>query len=242
MFEQSLLINHPTNKSWSVLASLTGEIMLIGLALLIPLFFTQQLPQFHLADLSIRPPAPAPPKPVDDVVRSSATTSSTSLSQARPFVRPDFSRAGQNPVSLVDDLTSPLPPAALATGPDGLSPILSDFASRITIQPPHTPPTATAPSGPVRVPSSVQLAKLVKQVIPAYPEIAKMARVSGTVQLLGTISKDGTIRNLQVISGNPLLVPAAVDAVRQWIYRPTLLSGEPVEVIAPIEVRFILSH
>jgi periplasmic protein TonB len=86
------------------------------------------------------------------------------------------------------------------------------------------------------------MAKLVNQVIPVYPQIAKIAGVSGTVQLLGTISKDGTIRNLQVISGNPLLVPAAVDAVRQWIYRPTLLSGEPVEVIAPIEVRFILSR
>ena len=88
----------------------------------------------------------------------------------------------------------------------------------------------------------MQLAKRVNQVIPVYPQIAKIAGVSGTVQLLGTISKDGTIRNLQVISGNPLLVPAAVDAVRQWIYRPTLLSGEPVEVIAPIEVRFILSR
>jgi periplasmic protein TonB len=241
MFEQSLLINHPTNKSWSVLASLTGEIMLIGLALLIPLLFTQQLPQFHLSDLSIRPPAPAPPKPVD-VVRSSSTTSSTTLTQARPFVRPDFSRAGQNPVSLVDDLTSPLPPAALATGTDRMSPMLTDFASRIPIQPPHTPPAATAPSGPVRVTSSVQLAKLVKQVIPVYPPMAKLAGVSGTVQLLGTISKDGTIRNLQVISGNPLLVGAAVDAVQQWIYRPTLLSGEPVEVIAPIEVRFILNR
>ena len=87
----------------------------------------------------------------------------------------------------------------------------------------------------------MQLAKLVKQVIPVYPQLARTARVSGTVQLLGTISKDGAIRNLQVISGHPLLVRAALDAVQQWVYRPTLLSGEPVEVIAPIEVRFILN-
>src|ERR1700724_1369062 len=132
MFEQSLLINHPTNKSWSVLASLTGEIMLIGLALLIPLFFTQQLPQFHLSDLTIRPPAPAPPKPVE-VARSSTATSTTTLSTARPFVRPDFSRIGQNPVSLVDDPTSPLPPPALTSGPD-VSTLFTD-TPRIAVQP-----------------------------------------------------------------------------------------------------------
>jgi protein TonB len=238
MFEQSLLINHPTNKSWSVLASLTGEIMLIGLALLIPLFFTQQLPQFHLSDLTIRPPAPAPPKPVE-VARSSTATSTTTLSTVRQFVRADFSRIGQNPVSLADDLTSPLPPPALTSGPD-VSTLFTD-TPRIAVQPPVAIKPTTPPSGPVRVTSSVQLAKLVKQVMPVYPQMARMVRVSGTVQLLGTISKDGAIRNLQVISGHPLLIPAAVDAVRQWVYRPTLLSGEPVEVIAPIEVRFILN-
>jgi protein TonB len=58
--------------------------------------------------------------------------------------------------------------------------------------------------------------------------------------LVGIIAKDGTIRNLEVVSGNPLLVRAALDAVRQWVYQPTLLSGEPVEVICPIDVNFTL--
>jgi protein TonB len=69
-----------------------------------------------------------------------------------------------------------------------------------------------------------------------------MARISGTVRLTGIIGKDGVIQQLQVIDGPPLLVQAAVDAVRQWVYRPTLLSSKPVEVIAPIDVIFTLSR
>ena len=86
------------------------------------------------------------------------------------------------------------------------------------------------------------MAKLVRKVMPVYPPMAKMAHVSGTVHLLGIIAKDGTIRNLQIIDGNPLLVGAAVDAVSKWVYRPTLLSGEPVEVICPIDVNFTISQ
>ena len=88
----------------------------------------------------------------------------------------------------------------------------------------------------------VQMAKLIKQVIPIYPPLARSTRISGVVHLVGIIAKDGTIRNLQVLSGHPLLTKAALDAVSQWIYQPTLLSGEPVEVICPIDVNFTLSQ
>jgi len=71
--------------------------------------------------------------------------------------------------------------------------------------------------------------------------LARTMRVSGVVHLVGIIAKDGTIRNLELISGNPLLARAAIDAVRQWVYKPTLLNGEAVEVIAPIDVNFTLS-
>jgi len=86
----------------------------------------------------------------------------------------------------------------------------------------------------------VQAAKIVRKVLPFYPPLARQARVQGTVHLVGIIAKDGTVQNLRVESGHPLLVPYAVDAVRQWIYRPTLLNGSPVEVIAPIDVIFTL--
>ena len=94
---------------------------------------------------------------------------------------------------------------------------------------------------PMHVSGGVQAAKILRRVVPTYPELAKRARISGTVHLIGVIGKDGTIQNLRVVSGHPVLVSAAIEAVRQWLYKPTLLSGEPVEVIAPIEVNFNLN-
>jgi protein TonB len=86
------------------------------------------------------------------------------------------------------------------------------------------------------------MAKLIRKVIPEYPPLARAARISGVVHLIGTIGKDGTIRNLQLIGGHPMLARAALQAVEQWVYEPTLLNGEPVEVIAPIEVSFTLAR
>jgi len=88
----------------------------------------------------------------------------------------------------------------------------------------------------------VQSAKLVRQPRPNYPPLAKQARISGVVKLSAVIAKDGTIRELQTISGHPLLVPAALEAVKQWVYQPTLLNGEPVEVQTQIDVNFTLSQ
>jgi len=84
------------------------------------------------------------------------------------------------------------------------------------------------------------MAKLIRKVIPQYPALARQIRVSGVVHLIGIISKDGKIENLQLVSGHPMLAAAAMEAVKQWIYQPTLLDGKPVEVIAPIEVKFTL--
>jgi protein TonB len=86
----------------------------------------------------------------------------------------------------------------------------------------------------------VQAASLVHQVLPVYPQIAKTAHVSGTVILHAIIGKDGTVQNLEYISGPPLLMKNAMDAVSQWRYRPTMLNGEPVEVDTTISVVFSL--
>lgn len=99
---------------------------------------------------------------------------------------------------------------------------------------------AKPPDVPVLVGGDVQAAKLIKRMVPAYPRAAIQTRISGTVHLLGIIAKDGTIQRLQVLSGHPLLRQAALDAVSQWIYRPTILNGQPVEVEAPIDVIFTL--
>ena len=82
---------------------------------------------------------------------------------------------------------------------------------------------------------------LIHRVQPDYPPLARQARIQGQVVLRAMISREGTIENLQVLSGHPMLVQAAVDAVRQWRYRPYVLNGEPVEVETQVTVNFVLS-
>ena len=89
---------------------------------------------------------------------------------------------------------------------------------------------------------NVQSAKLTAQPKPVYPPLARQARIQGTVRLEADISKDGTIENLKVISGHPLLIQAALDAVKQWRYQPTLLNGVPVEVVTTVDVNFTLGQ
>lgn len=107
-----------------------------------------------------------------------------------------------------------------------------------------TVPNPAAPFVPstIRVGGNVQAANLVSQVAPVYPQLAKQARIQGTVRFNTTIAKDGTIENLQLVSGHPLLVQAAQEAVKQWVYKPTLLNGEPVKVITTIDVNFTLTE
>jgi protein TonB len=118
--------------------------------------------------------------------------------------------------------------------------------SLISIQviPPPPPPRVVepTPSKPLAVTSDIQSAKLIRKVVPVYPRMAIAARISGTVRLMGRVGIDGTVQQIQVVSGPPLLVQAALDAVRQWLYRPTLLNNKAVEVIAPIDVIFTLSQ
>ena len=92
----------------------------------------------------------------------------------------------------------------------------------------------------IRVGGNVMQAKLLNQPKPVYPLLAKQARIQGTVRFDAIIGRDGAIQNLQVVSGHPLLVPSALEAVRQWKYQPVLLNNEPVEVVTQIDVNFTL--
>jgi TonB family protein len=114
----------------------------------------------------------------------------------------------------------------------GLAP--SPLATAEQAQPTGTPKR-------IRVGGQVEQAKWIFHPNPAYPSLAKMGRVQGTVRLEAIISKDGTIQDLKVISGHPLLVKSALDTVAQWKYQPTLFNGEPVEVLTEIDVNFMLS-
>jgi len=116
-------------------------------------------------------------------------------------------------------------------------------------QPPFPPPapltkviTPPAPVAPIRIATGVQAAKLMFGPKPAYPPLARAARVQGVVKLQAVIARDGLIKNLQVVSGPALLVTAALAAVQQWRYQPTLLNAEAVEVATEIDVNFTLSQ
>lgn len=82
---------------------------------------------------------------------------------------------------------------------------------------------------------------MIRQVKPPYPPLAKQARIQGTVVLEAIINKQGSVENLRVLTGHPLLIQSALDAVKQWKYKPTLLNGEPVEVVTQVTVNFNLS-
>jgi periplasmic protein TonB len=93
----------------------------------------------------------------------------------------------------------------------------------------------------VRVSAGVSQGLLIHQVKPSYPALARQARIQGGVVLQAVIGKDGSIQNLRAVSGHPMLTPAAIDAVKQWRYKPYYLNGEPVEVDTQITVNFTLA-
>jgi protein TonB len=124
--------------------------------------------------------------------------------------------------------------------------VLGGIIGSIPATAPPPPPVKKEEAKPVpqriRVGGNVQAAMLIRQPKPVYPPLARQARIQGTVRLNAIIGRDGTIQNLQVASGHPLLVPSALEAVKQWIYKPTLLNGEPVEVVTVVDVNFTLSQ
>lgn len=103
------------------------------------------------------------------------------------------------------------------------------------------PPQVAAPAKPLAQSEGVMAARLVRRVQPDYPRIAQLMHLAGTVRLQAVIGTDGTVQQLEVLSGNPILVRAAVEAVRQWRYEPTRLDGQPVEVETSITVTFVLN-
>jgi periplasmic protein TonB len=239
VFEQSILIDNRPNKSWSLLASLSAELLVVSVLILVPLIYGDHLPDFHWHVVTVGPPVRRIETPP---AQARAANGPTRPEFHHPALIPNPIQATQLTPVASGPVTIEQPPG-IQLGGDGAAPGPALFGSSINIAaPPPKPAPLVKPSAPIHVSGGVQMAKLVKQVIPVYPPMARSARISGVVHLVGIIAKDGSIRNLQLIAGHPLLSRAALDAVSQWIYKPTLLSGEPVEVICPIDVTFTLGQ
>ena len=231
-----LLPSAPGKKAGALAASLGAQTLAVGTLLLIPLLYTDRLPFAPLQLPTFLPPPPAP-----EVVKPEAARRARPRVW-RPLTVPTSIPPLNRQLDLIDDTPAPL--TSIDTGAF-LPPTLGTIISRV-IPPPPPPPqpqvTEIAPSKPITVTSDVQAAKLIRKVIPVYPRLAIAAHISGTVRLIGIVAKDGTVQQIRVVSGPALLVEAALDAVRQWVYRPTMLNNKPVEVIAPIDVIFTLSR
>lgn len=247
MFEQSLLLD-PTGarKTGALAMSVTMQTLAVAVMIALPLIYGDRLPlapRFISLALPSPPPPPAPERP-----RTAAQPSNTR--QSVVAVRYIAAPRHIVPLSQIPEISASDAPPAFAyndsTGvPGGIGTPSSAPQMFHEMFPAPKPPAVDvpkAPTKPIAIGGDVQQAKLVRKVVPVYPPLARQARVSGTVRLIGVIAKDGTIQQLQVVSGHPLLLAAAMDAVRQWIYRPTLLNGQAVEVIAPIDVIFNLSN
>lgn len=250
MFEQTFVDGvGKTNKSWTVMVSFFGQILLIGVAVIIPMIYFDALPKNQLTSFLVAPPPPPPPPP---------PPTQTQVVKVIKVIPRQFD-AGRlmQPKAVPKDVAvireEELPPSASAgvvggisggIGGGALGGVLGGVIGSIAAAAPPPPPKDVKPVTPqrIRVGGNVQQAKLVRQPKPVYPPLAKQARIQGVVRLNAIISKDGTIQNLTVLSGHPLLVPSAMEAVKQWIYAPTLLNGEPVEVVTQIDVNFTLSQ
>ena len=246
MFEQSFVQpGNRTRKSASVIISTIIQVLVIGVFILIPLIYTEVLPKTTLTSFLTAPPPPPPPPPVAPKVVHVAPRQFDAGRLIAPKEIP-------KDVAMIkeDELPPPSSAGTVIGGVPGGVPgagsgVLGGIIGNVSAAPPPPPAVKEVkPTTPqrIRVGGNVQAANLIKRVVPAYPPLAKQARISGTVRFTAIIGKDGTIQNLQLISGHPLLVPAATAAVKQWLYKPTLLNGEPVEVITQIEVNFTLSQ
>src|SRR3984957_9108386 len=212
-----------TNKSWTVLVSTILQAAILGILILIPLIYTEALPKGMLTTFIVPPPPPPPPpppaaaiqrivKPVVHLIKNGQMMAPTVIPKKIEMIKEEAA-----------------PPAGG---------VLGGIIGGVGGAPPPPPPPKA--KGPLRVGGQVQAANLIRQVQPVYPPIAKTAHISGTVVLHAIISKEGAIEKLEYVSGPPLLMKNAMDAVSQWRYRPTMLNGEPVEVDTTVSVVFTL--
>ena len=229
-----------TQSGWTIFLSTLLQISILGIMILIPLIYTEALPKAMLATMLVAPPPPPPPPPPPQVQQVQVIRKVARIINQGKMLAPTVIPKDVKMIKEED-----LPPdtgfVGVAGGVPGGIPGGSAGGVFGGMLGGAAPPPPKATPKRVSVGGQVQAAKLINQVRPIYPPLAKQARISGTVRLHALIGKDGTVQQLEMQSGHPLLVQAALDAVRQWRYQPTLLNGEPVEVETFIEVVFTLS-
>jgi protein TonB len=245
MFEDSLIESGgrlSTKRGMTTTVSFIFQAVLVGILVLIPLLFTEALPKTQLMTFLVAPPPPPPPPPPPAAapvkIVKQVQTDIVNGQLRTPTKIPEK-------VQMIKEDEAP-PPVMSAAGVVGGVPggvpggSMGGVIGGIISSTPVAVPKVATPQR-VRVSQGVTQGLLIRKIQPAYPPLARQARIQGSVLLQAEISKDGTIQNLRLISGHPMLAPAAIEAVKQWRYKPYILNGEPVEVETQITVNFTLS-
>jgi len=240
-------------KTPAAISSFGFHIVLVTALVLIPLLLPQRIEHWQLMTLiaPLTPPAPTPAA----VSIQLETPSKPAVPEIQPIIKIDPgvvitpTEIPREIARIVDEAPSPIGvPGGTPIG--GVSSVLqgilstsiktADVAPLPPPPPPPPPPPATVVVTPIRVGGNIREPQVVKLVPAVYPKLALKARITGTVVLEATLTADGTVEAINVIYGHPLLIPAAMDCVKQWRYEPTYLNGEPVPVILTAKVHFEL--
>ena len=239
LFSQSVLEKsgiERRRRAGSAALSIILQSILVIILILLPLWFVDSLPVHQLVTFLAAPPPPPPPPPP-------AAPELKAVRMVSQVINGQLLAPSKIPktVKMIKEEEAPPPSFGVVGGvvggvPGGqsggvLGSIIDSANRRLT-------PTPASIPQRVRVSTGISLGMLQNKVEPTYPVIALRARIQGTVQLRAIISKEGHIENLQLIEGHPMLVEAAINAVRQWQYKPYMLSGEPVEVETTVFVNF----
>ena len=241
MFSDSLLDSSSLGRSrrgWTTLASFALQALGLTFLLALPILYTEGLPQVHLRELFLGPPPAASPTPPPPRQSTTASIQQTNLI-GNQLIAP---RLVPNGVAHIEEKEAP-PPMPYAGSGFGVAhgigdPTISNIARAFATP---APPATVAVVHPLKV-SRMMEGNLVHRVEPAYPTLARTAGIQGSVVLQATISRDGSIEKVKALSGHPMLVPAAVQAVQQWKYRPYYLNDQPVEVETQVTVNFTLAR
>src|SRR6266480_4373315 len=244
MFEDSLIESGgrlKTKRGATTLFSFVLQMILLGVLILIPLLYTEALPKQQLMTFLVAPPPPPPPPPpaaapikvvkqIQTEIINGQLRTPTKIPQKIQMIKEEEAPPPMNSM------------AGVVGGVPGGVPggQMGGVIGGIISSTPVSVPKAATPTR-VRVSQGVTQGLLIRKVQPTYPPLARQARIQGAVLLQAEISKDGTIQNLRLISGHPMLTSAAIEAVKQWRYKPYILNGEPVEVETQITVNFTLS-
>ena len=229
-------VGHTTRKGYTLPLSILAHAVVLIVVVIVPLLTSEELPEptsavraFFVEPAAPPPPPPPPPPPAPHSAVPPKTPPKT-MTEPPKFTAPVEVPAEIKPEEGIDIGVE----GGVAGGVEGGVPggVVGGVVGGLPDAPP--PPQAVRVGGQIKEP------KKLKNVPPTYPDIAKQARVQGVVILECTISPQGKVTDVKVLRGIPLLDQAAIDAVKQWVYTPTLLNGVPVPVIMTVTVQFTL--